>query len=192
MIAAHVVAPPRFGTSGNALGSYPERSAARRTAFRGALSPIALRWARSTIAGRQRARGIGCGGGRARRQPQPRSRAAGGGAIDAAVSDGTLPRARLEEAFARVQRLRERRAAAAAREFPPHPGVGREIARRGVTLARIRARRSARRDRRLLRRARTHVDARGARAGASAAVARPRGGEWNGPSQMLAQATAAR
>ncbi|MGA8534396.1 MAG: beta-N-acetylhexosaminidase [Candidatus Tumulicola sp.] len=58
-------------------------------------------------------------------------------AIEAAVEAGRLPLQRLQEAYARVRRLRE-----AARpplpldEFPPHPGVGREIARRAVTLVR--------------------------------------------------------
>lgn len=58
-------------------------------------------------------------------------------AIEKAVSDGTLPLVRLEEAAAKVAALR--RAAQPplpVDAFPPHPGVGREIARRGVTLVR--------------------------------------------------------
>ena len=57
--------------------------------------------------------------------------------IVAAVAAGRLPIARLEEANARVTALR--RAGAAPLEltsFAPHPGIGREIARRGVTLVR--------------------------------------------------------
>jgi beta-N-acetylhexosaminidase len=58
-------------------------------------------------------------------------------AIECAVSDGTLPRARLEEAFARAATLRRAAQAPLPLDtFPPHPGVGREIARRGVTLVR--------------------------------------------------------
>jgi beta-N-acetylhexosaminidase len=60
-----------------------------------------------------------------------------GEAIERAVANERLALPRLEEAYARVRRLRE----TAARplpigEFPPHPGVGREIARRAVTLVR--------------------------------------------------------
>jgi beta-N-acetylhexosaminidase len=57
--------------------------------------------------------------------------------IAAAVRDGTLPLQRLEEAYARVLALR--RAGQAPRPleaFAPHPGIGREIARRAVTLVR--------------------------------------------------------
>jgi beta-N-acetylhexosaminidase len=53
------------------------------------------------------------------------------------VAAGTLPLARLEEANARVSALR--RAGAAPLDlssFAPHPGIGREIARRGITLVR--------------------------------------------------------
>jgi hypothetical protein len=58
-------------------------------------------------------------------------------AIERAVADGTVPRSRLEEAYARVLRVREMaQPALPLDEFPPHPGVGREIARRGVTLVR--------------------------------------------------------
>lgn len=58
-------------------------------------------------------------------------------AIERAVGDGTLARARLEEAFARTAALRRMAMPPLPLdEFPPHPGVGREIARRGVTLVR--------------------------------------------------------
>ena len=58
-------------------------------------------------------------------------------AIERAVGDGTLPRERLEEAYGRVMRLRETaQPPLPLDEFPPHPGVGREIARRGITLVR--------------------------------------------------------
>ncbi len=58
-------------------------------------------------------------------------------AIVAAVEGGTLPHERLEEAYGRVQKLRAMAAEPLdADAFPPHPGVGREIARRGVTLVR--------------------------------------------------------
>jgi beta-N-acetylhexosaminidase len=58
-------------------------------------------------------------------------------AIEAAVDDRRIPLERLEEAHARVQRLR----LAGSRPLPldappPHPGVGREVARRAVTLLR--------------------------------------------------------
>ncbi len=58
-------------------------------------------------------------------------------AIEAAVDDCRIPLERLEEAYARVQRLR----LAGSRPLPldaspPHPGVGREVARRAVTLLR--------------------------------------------------------
>jgi beta-N-acetylhexosaminidase len=57
--------------------------------------------------------------------------------IEAAVARGDLALARLEQAHARVMRLRE-----AANpplpldESPPHPNVGREIARRAITVLR--------------------------------------------------------
>ncbi len=58
-------------------------------------------------------------------------------AIERAVTDATLPRGRLEEAFTRVAALRRAAQPPIALDaFPPHPGVGREIARRGVTLVR--------------------------------------------------------
>ena len=58
-------------------------------------------------------------------------------AIVAAVKNGELPQERLEEAYGRVRRLRAMAAAPLDVDaFPPHPGVGREIARRGVTLVR--------------------------------------------------------
>jgi len=57
--------------------------------------------------------------------------------IERAVGDGTLARERLEEAFARTMRLRTAsQPPIPLHEFPLHPGVGREIARRGVTLLR--------------------------------------------------------
>ncbi|HTU82824.1 MAG TPA: beta-N-acetylhexosaminidase [Candidatus Acidoferrales bacterium] len=58
-------------------------------------------------------------------------------AIAAAVRSGSLPRPRLEEAYERVLRLRRSGAAPLALDgFPPHPGVGREIARRAITVVR--------------------------------------------------------
>lgn len=57
--------------------------------------------------------------------------------IEAGVTRGALAFERLQEAYARVMRLREICAAPLALdESPPHPGVGREIARRAVTLVR--------------------------------------------------------
>jgi beta-N-acetylhexosaminidase len=57
--------------------------------------------------------------------------------IVAAVNGGSLPIARLEEANARVTALRRAGAAPVALDsFAPHPGIGREIARRGITLVR--------------------------------------------------------
>jgi beta-N-acetylhexosaminidase len=54
-----------------------------------------------------------------------------------AVAGGALPLARLEEAHARATALRRAGAAPLPLDaFPPHPGVGREIARRAVTLVR--------------------------------------------------------
>ena len=58
-------------------------------------------------------------------------------AIVEAVSGGRLPLARLEEAYARAQNLRRAgRPPIALDEFPPHPDLGREIARRAITLVR--------------------------------------------------------
>jgi beta-N-acetylhexosaminidase len=58
-------------------------------------------------------------------------------AICAAVGDGRLARERLEEAHARVMRLREAGSPPLPLDAaPPHPGIGREIARRAVTLLR--------------------------------------------------------
>lgn len=58
-------------------------------------------------------------------------------AIERAVDTGALARERVEEAYARTRRLREAAALPLPLDaFPPHPGVGREIARRGVTLVR--------------------------------------------------------
>jgi beta-N-acetylhexosaminidase len=57
--------------------------------------------------------------------------------IVAAVNGGSLPIGRLEEANARVTALRRAGAPAASLQaFAPHPGIGREIARRGITLVR--------------------------------------------------------
>jgi beta-N-acetylhexosaminidase len=58
-------------------------------------------------------------------------------ALAGAVEDGTLPFDRLREAHTRVMRLRERGASPLPLDTPaPHPGVGREIARRAATLVR--------------------------------------------------------
>lgn len=60
-------------------------------------------------------------------------------AIERAVVVGTLPRERLQTAYERVMRLRAAaalQAPVALEAFPPHPGVGREIARRAITLLR--------------------------------------------------------
>lgn len=58
-------------------------------------------------------------------------------AIVHAVDSGTLPYERLREAYERVLRLRRIGAPPLPLdESPPHPGVGREIARRGITLVR--------------------------------------------------------
>jgi beta-N-acetylhexosaminidase len=57
--------------------------------------------------------------------------------IVAAVNAGSLPIARLQEANARVSALRRAGAAPLPLDdFAPHPGIGREIARRGITLVR--------------------------------------------------------
>lgn len=56
-------------------------------------------------------------------------------AIATAVNEQRIPRERLEEAHARVVILREAGAQPLPLDaFPPHPGVGREIGRRAVTL----------------------------------------------------------
>lgn len=58
-------------------------------------------------------------------------------AVAQAVDAGRLPLSRLKEAHARVLRLRRAGSAPLARNaFPPHPDVGREIARRAITLVR--------------------------------------------------------
>jgi beta-N-acetylhexosaminidase len=63
--------------------------------------------------------------------------AAAAEAIADAVDRGRVPRSRLEEAVSRVLRLREAGASPLPLDaFPPHPGVGREVARRAVTLVR--------------------------------------------------------
>lgn len=59
------------------------------------------------------------------------------GAIAAAVESGTLARARLEEAFGRVQALREQlQPPLDANAPPPHPNAGTAIGRRAVTVIR--------------------------------------------------------
>ena len=58
-------------------------------------------------------------------------------AVEAAVSDGRIPLERLQEAHARVTRLREAGVVPLPLDaLAPHPGVGREIGRRAVTLVR--------------------------------------------------------
>jgi beta-N-acetylhexosaminidase len=58
-------------------------------------------------------------------------------AIESAVSSRRVARERLEEAHARMQTLRNFAVAPLPlHEFPPHPGVGREIARASITLLR--------------------------------------------------------
>jgi len=58
-------------------------------------------------------------------------------AIEAAVEAGRVPLERLQEAYARVARLRDAGAMPIALgEFAPHPGIGREIGRRAVTTLR--------------------------------------------------------
>lgn len=58
-------------------------------------------------------------------------------AIERALQNGTVSRRRLEEASARVAHLRASSAPPLPVEaFPPHPGVGREIARCAVTVVR--------------------------------------------------------
>jgi beta-N-acetylhexosaminidase len=57
--------------------------------------------------------------------------------IEREVREGRLALERLQEAYGRVQRLRQLGAPPLpVAAFPPHPGVGREIARRAVTLVR--------------------------------------------------------
>jgi beta-N-acetylhexosaminidase len=57
--------------------------------------------------------------------------------IEAAVADGSLPLARLQEAYHRVLSLRKGVAPPLALDAAaPHPGVGREIGRAAVTLVR--------------------------------------------------------
>ncbi len=58
-------------------------------------------------------------------------------AIEAAVDAGRIPFARLQEAHRRVADLRASATAPLPLDaFPPHPGVGREIARRAITVIR--------------------------------------------------------
>ncbi len=67
----------------------------------------------------------------------PELPAAAAAAIAAAADDGRLPLARLEEAYARVTCLRETGSPPLPLDaFAPHEGIGREIARRAVTLVR--------------------------------------------------------
>ncbi len=68
---------------------------------------------------------------------QPEVAAQSASAIEKAVESGTVPRSRLEEAYARALALRSAGQPALPLDaFPPHPGVGREIARRAVTVIR--------------------------------------------------------
>jgi beta-N-acetylhexosaminidase len=63
--------------------------------------------------------------------------AAAAEAIELAVEQGRIELARLEEAHERVSRLREGGSAPLPIDaFPPHPGIGREIGRRAITLLR--------------------------------------------------------
>lgn len=58
-------------------------------------------------------------------------------AIERAVADGRLTRARLQEAYDRTAALRSRLASSLPLDAPaPHPGIGREIGRRAVTVVR--------------------------------------------------------
>lgn len=58
-------------------------------------------------------------------------------AIELAVEQGQLALSRLEEAHERVSRLREAGSAPLPVDaFPPHPGIGREIGRRAITVLR--------------------------------------------------------
>ncbi len=58
-------------------------------------------------------------------------------ALEEAVDQGRIPLERLEEAHARVMALRTAAASPLALDaFPPHPGVGREIGKRAITLLR--------------------------------------------------------
>jgi beta-N-acetylhexosaminidase len=58
-------------------------------------------------------------------------------AIEAAVGTGRLTLERLQEAYRRAIRLRDNAARPLPLDaFPPHRGIGREIARRAVTLVR--------------------------------------------------------
>jgi beta-N-acetylhexosaminidase len=57
--------------------------------------------------------------------------------IEFAVEQGEIALSRLEEAHERVSRLREAGSAPLPIDaFPPHPGIGREIGRRAITLLR--------------------------------------------------------
>ncbi|HZY99162.1 MAG TPA: glycoside hydrolase family 3 N-terminal domain-containing protein [Candidatus Baltobacteraceae bacterium] len=68
---------------------------------------------------------------------QPEVAAQSAVAIEKAVETGDVPRSRLEEAYAHVAALRAAGQPPLPLDaFPPHPGVGREIARRAVTVIR--------------------------------------------------------
>jgi beta-N-acetylhexosaminidase len=68
---------------------------------------------------------------------QPDLAAESARAIEKAVESGSVARSRLEEAYARIAALRAAgQPALPLQAFPPHPGVGREIARRAVTVIR--------------------------------------------------------
>jgi beta-N-acetylhexosaminidase len=56
--------------------------------------------------------------------------------IERAVESGSLTLERLQEAHARVLRLRSATPPLPMDAFPPHPGIGRELARRAITLIR--------------------------------------------------------
>lgn len=57
-------------------------------------------------------------------------------AIEAAVEEGRVPMQRLQQAHARVARLRQASPPLPLDAFAPHPNVGREIGRRAITLVR--------------------------------------------------------
>ena len=68
---------------------------------------------------------------------QPELAAQAARAIEKAVETGDVPRSRLEEAYAHVTALRKAgQPPLPLNAFPPHPGVGREIARRAITVIR--------------------------------------------------------
>jgi beta-N-acetylhexosaminidase len=68
---------------------------------------------------------------------QPEVAAESAIAIEKAVETGSVPRSRLEDAYARAAALRAAGQPPLPLDaFPPHPGVGREIARRAITVIR--------------------------------------------------------